>query len=73
MPDYCCSLFQFDGYQLVGTRFFPPPDPNINEQLRPKKNFIINIDDEGMCECICFQGHKGPHPAEIVQVLIIIF
>lgn len=60
---------QFDGYQLVGTRYFPPPDPFFKEQLLHKKIFTVNIDDEGKCECICFRGYNGPHPADIVQVL----
>lgn len=55
---------KFDGYQLIGVRFFAPPEQHLERSLRWKLIFVVQVNNDGCCECLCFRGHVG-HLTEI--------
>ena len=64
---FCCT-FQFAGDKLVGTQFLAPVDPNVEDALRYKTIFTVEVGPGGVTQTLCHRGYNGKHNCCIEQV-----
>ena len=61
-------MFQFAGDKLVGTQYLAPVDPNVQDALRSKIIFTVEVGPDGVTQTLCHRGYSGKHNCCIEEV-----
>ena len=53
---------------MVGTQFLAPIDPSVQDALRCKTIFTVEVGPDGVTKILCHRGYNGKHDCCIEQV-----
>ncbi|KAM9815838.1 F-box only protein 31 isoform X1 [Syngnathus typhle] len=57
-----------DGLFIIGWMYLPPHDPRVEDPMRKRPLFRINMWESKKATVECMYGHKGPHKGDIQTV-----
>ncbi|KAM7396516.1 hypothetical protein PAMP_019551 [Pampus punctatissimus] len=57
-----------DGLFIIGWMYLPPHDPRVEDPMRRRPLFRIQMGESNKATVECMYGHKGPHKGDIQTV-----